>query len=233
MAGDMAAPRGLSSRKRTAVERLSEMTSPESVQQRRPSKALVAPSRNRGEATSTVEKLQILVDWGRCETDANGWKHGVRDMMSERWGERVAPDYADRLVRKIKNAEPDGASPLEREERADKGVPRLLTPRKQARMHELSDQWNGEWSDADMAAALNAEFGTTITPKGINYHTNWVLPGDWDLKANVRAEPLLLKDQRRSKRHYRRRLRTRTCLQKSASGALCRKGSHGASNFVY
>ena len=50
-------------------------------------------------------------------------------------------------------------------------------------MHELSDEWNGEWSDADMAAAINAEFGTTITQKGINYHTNWVLPDEWDLKA--------------------------------------------------
>jgi len=43
-------------------------------------------------------------------------------------------------------------------------VPKVLTPRKQARMHEFSDEWNGEWSDADMAAAINAEFGTTVTP---------------------------------------------------------------------
>ena len=104
--------------------------------------------------------------------DGNGWKHGVREMMAEKRADKVAPDYADRLVRKIRKAESDGPDPHERKVRSDKGVPRVLTPRKQARMHELSDEWNGEWSDADMAAAINAEFGTTITPKGINYHTN-------------------------------------------------------------
>ena len=106
-------------------------------------------------------------------TDGNGWKHGVREMMAEKRADKVAPDYADRLVRKIRKAESDGPDPHERKVRSDKGVPRVLTPRKQARMHELSDEWNGEWSDADMAAAINAEFGTTITQKGINYHTNW------------------------------------------------------------
>ena len=66
----------------------------------------------------------------------------------------------------------------------------------QAHMHELSDEWNGEWSDERMADALNTEFGTTITPRGINHHTNWVLPHEWDLHTNVRAEPMLDKPHR-------------------------------------
>ena len=78
----MAEPRRQSTRQRTATDRLSDMTSPEAVQQRPPSKTITGPSRNRGEATSYLEKLQILVDRGDCETDANGWKHGVREMMS-------------------------------------------------------------------------------------------------------------------------------------------------------
>jgi hypothetical protein len=142
------------------------------------------------------EKLKMLVDIGSCPTDEKGWKVGVRSMMEEKWGDVVAPNYGDRLVAAIRAADSDGPNPLERAERADKGVPRLLTPRKQKRMHELSDEWNGEWSNADMAAALNDEFGTTITPQGIGYHTNWVLPGEWDLKANVRAVPWLKKEHR-------------------------------------
>lgn len=125
-------------------------------------------------------------------------------MMADNWGHLVAPDYADRLVRKIRAADPNGPDALERKERSDKGVPKVLTPRKQARMHELSDEWNGEWSDADMAAKLNEEFGTTITPKGINYHTNWVLPDDWDLKANVRAVPWLSQDHRKARETWAR-----------------------------
>ena len=66
-------------------------------------------------------------------------------------------------------------------------------------MHELSDEWNGEWSNEDMATALNAEFGTTVTAQSIGYHCKWVLPGDWDLRANVRAEPLLLKSHRKAR----------------------------------
>ena len=159
------------------------MTSPDVDQQRPDSWALSKTSRKRGSAPSYVDKLKILVDRGDCMTDGNGWKHGVREMMAEKRADKVAPDYADRLVRKIRKAESDGPDPHERKVRSDKGVPRVLTPRKQARMHELSDEWNGEWSDADMAAAINAEFGTTITQKGINYHTNWVLPDEWDLKA--------------------------------------------------
>ena len=47
----------------------------------------------------------MVVDRGDCETDANGWKHGVRQMMADKWGDRVAPNYADRLVRKIRSAD--------------------------------------------------------------------------------------------------------------------------------
>ena len=199
LAGHVVEPRGQSMRKRTAPERLQDVTSPDVVQQRKPSKAIVPPSRKRGAAPTRNQQLQMLVDRGDCQTDANGWKHGVREMMADKWGHLVAPNYADKLVQKIRAADPDGPDALERKERKDKHVPRVLTPRKQARMHELSDEWNGEWSDADMAAALNAEFGTTITPKGINYHTNWVLPDDWDLKANVRAVPFLSKSHREAR----------------------------------
>ena len=147
-------------------------------------------------ATSYVENLKMIKDWGHCPTNADGTKHGVRDMIKEKWGDKVDDGYVYKLLEKVEHASPDDDDPLGRKERSDKGVARVLTPRKQARMHELSDEWNGEWTDEQMAATLNAEFGTTITPAGINYHCNWVLPGDWDLHANVRAVPMLKPEQR-------------------------------------
>ena len=201
---DVDCPRGPSTRTCGAPERLSDMVSPEVVQQRPDSWAVAKPSRKRGAAPTINQQLQMLVDRGDCETDANGCKRGVREMMANKWGNVVASNYADRMVAKIRAADPDGPDALQRKERSDKGVPRVLTPRKQARMHELSDEWNGEWSDADMAAQLNAEFGTTISPKGINYHTNWVLPHEWDLKANVRAVPWLSKEHRTARETWAR-----------------------------
>ena len=69
---DVDCPRGQSSRTRGAPERLSGMTSPELVQERQPSKELARPSRKRGAAMTMNEQLKVLVDWGACETDANG-----------------------------------------------------------------------------------------------------------------------------------------------------------------
>lgn len=185
-----------SSRSRKEPERLAQETNPILVQQREAWQQLAVPSRNRGKATTYAENLKIIKDWGSLPTNADGTKHGVRQMMQEKWGGRVADDFAYRLLNKVDGADSDDDDPLGRKTRSDKGVPRVLTPRKQARMHELSDEWNDEWTDEQMAAKLNAEFGTTITPRGINYHCNWVLPDDWDLKANVRAVPFLKKEHR-------------------------------------
>ena len=116
-------------------EKLAQLTSPELVQQRKPSNALTGESRKRGSAPSYVEKLKMIVDRGDCETNANGWKHGVRQMMADNWGDRVAPNYADRPVRKIRSADRDDPDLLERKERSDKNVPKVLTP--QARMLDV------------------------------------------------------------------------------------------------
>lgn len=50
---------------------------------------------------------------------------GVRDIMANKWSDKVAPDYADRLVHKIKEADIDGPDPLEHKQRCDKGVPKV------------------------------------------------------------------------------------------------------------
>ena len=59
-AGPVACPRGPSKRNRCEPERLSELTSPELVQQRHPSKEVAAPSRKRGAAPNRIEKLKML-----------------------------------------------------------------------------------------------------------------------------------------------------------------------------
>ena len=85
------ADRGQSTRARQAPERLTDMTSPEVVQQRAPSHALDKPSRKRGSAPTYIEKLRMLVDRGECETDGNGWKRTAEQKRAAASGAEAEP----------------------------------------------------------------------------------------------------------------------------------------------
>ena len=63
----------------------------------------------------------------------------------------------------------------------------------------LAKEWDGEWTDQEMADMISQEFGISITAAGINYHTKKVKPEEWDLHANVRAVPLLSALQREAR----------------------------------
>mmetsp|Transcript_7255 Transcript_7255/g.12228 ORF Transcript_7255/g.12228 Transcript_7255/m.12228 type:complete len:233 (-) Transcript_7255:45-743(-) len=184
-------------RLRKAPERLAQLTSPTLVQQQKPSRpSTLSEGRLRDRSATVAEKIKVLAQAAQLPTDAKGRKRGLADVAAETGG-LFSPRGIRHVIREAAALKGDEEEPLARKSRVDKGVPKVLTPTKQKAMHEKAEEWDGEWTNEDMAHHLNEKFGKgTITAQGIGYHCNFVLPDDWAVEANVRVKPLLSTEQR-------------------------------------
>ena len=90
-------------------------------------------SRKRQADLTPARKAKLLVEYAKLPTDKGGWKVGVAALCSK-YG--VSKNYLNTYLIPNVLASPDDADPFARAERSDKGVPKKLTPTKDAAMNE-------------------------------------------------------------------------------------------------
>ena len=145
-------------------------------------------SRKRKADLKPAQKAKLLVEWAQLPTDNGGWKVGVGKLCNE-YG--VDKSYVKKhLVPKVL-ASPDDADPFARAERSDKGVPKKLTPSKDAAMEAQAAEWGHDFSYQEMADHLCEVFGLDISRQAVAKHLS---EQAWKLGVTSRAEPLLRDD---------------------------------------
>ena len=102
-----------------------------------------------------------------------------------------SPDYITRYLLPSVEALEDDATPFERKQYSNKGVPTKLTPTKDKAMMEKALDWGFDFSFEDMAVALMELFDFTISRQAVADHLR---NADWNVRAQSRAEPLLRDD---------------------------------------
>ena len=145
-------------------------------------------SRKRQADLTPARKAKLLVEYAKLPTDKGGWKVGVAALCSK-YG--VSKNYLNTYLIPNVLASPDDADPFARAERSDKGVPKKLTPTKDAAMKEQCGEWGGDFAYQEMADFLLEFFDLQISRQAVAEHLRVT---EWNLRATSRAQPLLRDD---------------------------------------
>ena len=145
-------------------------------------------SRKRKGDLTPAQKAKMLVAYAALPTDKGGWKVGVAALCKE-FG--VGVNYLKKDLLPNVLASPDDGDPFARAERSDKGVPKKLTPTKDAAIKEKCAEWGGDFAYQEVADLLLDVFDLKISRQAVADHLRAT---EWQLRANSRAEPLLRED---------------------------------------
>ena len=108
-------------------------------------------SRKRKADLKPAQKAKLLVEYSQLSTDKGGWKVGVAALCKKY---SVSKNYVKQDLVPNVLASPDDGDPFARAERSDKGVPKKLTPTKDAAMKEQAAEWGGDFAYQEMADHL-------------------------------------------------------------------------------
>ena len=145
-------------------------------------------SRKRKADLKPAQKAKLLVEYSQLPTDKGGWKVGVGELCT---GYGVNKNYVKQDLIPNVLASPDDADPFARAERSDKGVPKKLTPTKDAAMEAKAAEWAHDFSYQEMADYLCDAFDLDISRQAVAKHLS---EQAWKLGVTSRAEPLLHDD---------------------------------------
>ena len=145
-------------------------------------------SRKRKADLKPAQKAKLLVEYSQLSTDKGGWKVGVAALCKKY---SVSKNYVKQDLVPNVLASPDDGDPFARAERSDKGVPKKLTPTKDAAMKEQAAEWGGDFAYQEMADHLIEVFGLDISRQAVADHLR---AQEWNLRATSRAQPLLRED---------------------------------------
>ena len=137
-----------------------------------------------------TEKWQLVAEYQALPKLPTGKRAGVAQLEISRG---VASGYIAKLLaqKKFLKARPT-EMPAERKERADKGVPRKMTPEVQAAFAEQDKAWNYVFTFEQMEEELQRA-GICISDSSL---LRWTHEQNWNTTARTRTVPLLTNKHR-------------------------------------
>jgi len=145
----------------------------------------VEVSRKRQADLTPAQKAKLLVEYANlpsCHPASRyGWLEGCCRCAVQQ--ERRQQELFEAAPGVNVLASPDNGDPFARAERSDKGVPKKLTPTKDAAMKEQAAEWGNDFAYQEMADTLMDIFDLQISAQAIADHLRKTVLRRWSAIA--------------------------------------------------